>query len=93
MAELQELYENLDIYGLGAAPHGNNKARSYAFQPDAEMLRNLRGHSLDTLTSIQRHLAGLPSIGQVEVQAVFKPVSMPSKAWLSLTTALAGPRL
>lgn len=46
----------------GAAPATvAGKVRSFlASQQDVDILRRLRGNSMDTLSSVQRQLAGLP---------------------------------
>lgn len=50
------------MYRLPAAPTAAGKVRSFlAGHQDVDLLRSLRGHSLDTL---QRQLAALP-VGQV----------------------------
>ena len=51
--------QDVDLYRLPAAsPSAAGKVRSFlAGQQDVDILRSLRGHSLDTL---QRQLAGLP---------------------------------
>ena len=53
----------MDVYGLPVgAPASGSKVRSYLASQanDADILRSLRGNSLDTLSSVQRQLAGLP---------------------------------
>ena len=55
--------QEVDVYGLPVnAPANQNKVRSYLASQggDVDILRNLRGNSLDTLSSVQRQLAGLP---------------------------------
>ena len=58
--------QEVDVYGLplGAPANQGSKVRSYLASQgghgDADILRSLRGNSLDTLSSVQRQLAGLP---------------------------------
>ena len=67
MCGWQEAYNGTEVYGLPNLPVASDKVRSFAaLQQDADLLRNLRGHSLDTLTNMQRQLASMP-LGQVGV--------------------------
>lgn len=62
--------QDLDMYGLPApSPSAAGKVRSFLAgqQQDVDLLRSLRGYSLDTF---QRQLAGLP-VGQVSQTASF----------------------